>query len=600
MKKLLLIFIALLTPVVVCAQRNFNVAEYGLTPNSSINATPVVAKILEEIKQYGKSASLVFPKGTYQFAPDKNNQREYYISNHDQDNPKNVGIPIEGLKNLTVEGNGSDFLFSGRMIPLSIINGEGCTLKNFSVDFPKPHIAQAKIVKNDTVNGLIDIEVAPWVDFELRNGKLINKGEGWENPMTMCIAFEEKTKHLVYGTSDLNIGKCIEKLSDRIIRTQWADKRLIEGTVIAMRSWYRPTPGIFVYDSKNTLIENVTVHYCEGMGLIAQMSENISLQNFKVALRGENDPRYFTAQADATHFSGCRGKIISKGGLYEAMMDDAINIHGTYLNTTKRISSNVLQAQYMHGQSWGFRWGDVGDKVQFVTPKTMELVGSENRIKAIKAIDKPSAHGAKIFEIEFESTLPDPIAPGVGIENLTWTPQVLFADNMIRNNRARGALFSTPNKTIIEGNTFDHTSGTAILLCGDCNGWYETGACKEVVIRNNHFINALTSMFQFTNGVISIYPEIPDLVNQKKYFHGGRKDAILIENNIFEMFDKPLVYAKSVDGLTFRGNTIVTNNDYPAYHWIKVPFYFERAINWQIKDNKFDVPFDLSIDVIDK
>ena len=31
---------------------------------------------------------------------------------------------------------------------------------------------------------------------------------------------------------------------------------------------------------------------------------------------------------------------------------------------------------------------------------------------------------------------------------------------------------------------FDHTSGTAILLCGDCNGWYETGACREVIIRH--------------------------------------------------------------------------------------------------------------------
>lgn len=37
----------------------------------------------------------------------------------------------------------------------------------------------------------------------------------------------------------------------------------------------------------------------------------------------------FTTQADATHFSGCKGKITSCNGLYEGMMDDAINVHGT-------------------------------------------------------------------------------------------------------------------------------------------------------------------------------------------------------------------------------------------------------------------------------
>lgn len=118
---------------------------------------------------------------------------------------------------------------------------------------------------------------------------------------------------------------------------------------------------------------------------------------------------------------------------------------------------------------------------------------------------------------------------------------MLFAHNTIRNNRARGALFSTPKKTVIENNLFDHTSGTAILLCGDCNGWYETGACRDVLIKNNTFINSLTSLFQFTNAIISIYPEIPNLKEQVKYFHGGTDvPGIVVENNRFETFDAPI------------------------------------------------------------
>ena len=126
-------------------------------------------------------------------------------------------------------------------------------------------------------------------------------------------------------------------------------------------------------------------------------------------------------------------------------------------------------------------------------------------------------------------------------------------------NRARGALFSTPRRVVCENNLFDHPHGTAILLCGDCNGWYETGACKEVTIRNNTFVNALAGSYQFTNAVISIYPEIPDLDGQEHLFHSG----IVVEDNLFEIFDHPLLYAKSTDGIIFRNNKVNSCSDTP-------------------------------------
>ena len=343
------------------------------------------------------------------------------------------------------------------------------------------------------------------------------------------------------------------------------------------------------------------VHYAEGMGLLAQMSENITLDGFSVCLRGDDDPRYFTTQADATHFSGCKGKIVSENGLYEAMMDDAINVHGTYLKVVERIDDHTLKGRYMHGQAWGFDWGYEGDEVQFVRSQTMELVGGSDKpfvtevveIKALSANSDASvpsySHGAKEFVIRFADVLPAEIGPdaGYGIENLTWTPEVYFAYNTIRNNRARGTLFSTPKRTVVEDNLFDHTSGTAILLCGDCNGWYETGACRDVTIRRNRFVNALTCMYQFTSAVISIYPEIPNLNAQREYFHGGKKHAIRIVDNEFETFDHPLLYAKSVDGLLWRGNTIRKNTDYPPYHWNNSSVLLERVTNVKI-DNTFE------------
>lgn len=573
------------------AQKVYEISAFGLKANSSKNASPVLQKALAKIKaeyKEGEKVILRFPEGRYEFHEKGAAVREYYISNHDQTNPKKVGIALEDMKNLTLDGQGSEFVFHGRMLPVSLLRSENCLLKNFSIDFENPHIAQVKIVENDPQNGIV-FEPAPWVDYRIAKDSIFEAyGEGWTMRHSWGIAFDGDTKHLVYNTSDIGCPTkgASEVAPRRIHAPGWKDARLVPGTVVAMRGWGRPTPGIFLSHDVNTTIENVKVHYAEGMGLLAQLCENITLEKFGVCLKGDADPRYFTTQADATHFSGCKGKIVSCNGLYEGMMDDAINVHGTYLKVVKRVDDRTLVGRYMHGQSWGFEWGCPGDEVQFIRSNTMELVGKQNKIISIRPYDKEQTEGAREFLITFQEPVDQVIneQSGFGIENLTWTPEVLFSGNVIRNNRARGSLFSTPRKTIVENNLFDHTSGAAILLCGDCNGWFETGACRHVIIRKNRFVNALTNLFQFTNAVISIYPEIPDLKGQQQYFHGGPEGGIVIEDNEFETFDAPILYAKSVDGLVFRNNTIKLNTEYKPFHPNRNRFWLERVTNVTIAE----------------
>lgn len=573
------------------AQKVYEISAFGLKANSSKNASPVLQKALAKIKaeyKEGEKVILRFPEGRYEFHEKGAAVREYYISNHDQTNPKKVGIALEDMKNLTLDGQGSEFVFHGRMLPVSLLRSENCLLKNFSIDFENPHIAQVKIVENDPQDGIV-FEPAPWVDYRIAKDSIFEAyGEGWTMRHSWGIAFDGDTKHLVYNTSDIGcLTKGASEVAPRRIHAPgWKDARLVPGTVVAMRGWGRPTPGIFLSHDVNTTIENVKVHYAEGMGLLAQLCENITLEKFGVCLKGDADPRYFTTQADATHFSGCKGKIVSCNGLYEGMMDDAINVHGTYLKVVKRVDDRTLVGRYMHGQSWGFEWGCPGDEVQFIRSNTMELVGKQNKIISIRPYDKEQTEGAREFLITFQEPVDQVIneQSGFGIENLTWTPEVLFSGNVIRNNRARGSLFSTPRKTIVENNLFDHTSGAAILLCGDCNGWFETGACRHVIIRKNRFVNALTNLFQFTNAVISIYPEIPDLKGQQQYFHGGPEGGIVIEDNEFETFDAPILYAKSVDGLVFRNNTIKLNTEYKPFHPNRNRFWLERVTNVTIAE----------------
>lgn len=556
-----------------------DLSRYGIRPDKKSSVTSAFNSAITRLSSENASGDtlvLRLAPGRYNFYPHKSTVKNYYISNHDQDNPKNVGIVIDRRVNLVIDGQGAEFQFHGRMLPIAITGSSDCTLRNLSIDFPNPQIAQVSLESVDTVAGTITYRPEPWVKYDIVNGEFRTKGDGWSHTPCAGMAFEKDSRHIVYNTSDIGVGTTgVTVSADGLITAPWDNPKLKPGMIVAMRTYARPCPGIFIDDSKNILLENVKIHYAEGMGLLAQNTTDITLKGFCVCLR-DDDSRVFTTQADATHFSGCAGHISSTGGLYEGMMDDAINVHGTYLKITRIIDRNTIEARYMHHQSYGFRWASPGDSVAFIRSSVMESVGNVVTLKSIEPIDQPTETGAKDFRIVFNEPIDEAIDPekeSFGIENLTMTPSVYFADNTIRNNRARGALFSTPRKVTVEHNLFDHTSGSAILLCGDCNGWYETGACRDVTIRENIFVNALTNMFQFTNAVISIYPEIPDLDGQTKYFHSN----ITITDNLFKTFDAPLLYAKSVKGLTFMNNTVIHNHDYPAFHWNRSPVWLQHV-----------------------
>lgn len=593
--------IVLATPV--SAETVVDMASFGVRPGTGKDMSARVASALEKIeRKHGKEhITLRFAPGVYNFFPEKAPKKEYYISNHDQPNPKAVGINLDGWTDLKLQADGADFIFHGRMLPVALVNSTGCTLSGFSIDFANPHIAQVEVVASDSTG--ITFRPEPWVNCRRdERGRFVTYGRGWEMTPQAGIAFDPATHHIIYNTSDLwcPVDSVIAGSDGSFRAPRWRDARLTPGTRVVLRSWQRPAPGIFLSLDSATRLENIKVHYAEGMGLLAQMCTDVSLSNFGVCRRGDNDPRLFTTQADATHFSGCKGHISSVSGLYEGMMDDAINIHGTYLKVVGREDDRTLIGRYMHPQTYGFFWGEPGDTVSFIASRAMQTVGQTNVITSITPADNDILDGAKEFRISFADPVPAEVNPegAYGIENLTWSPSAEFTGNIVRNNRARGSLFSTPRPVVVADNLFDHTSGCAILLCGDCNGWYETGACRDVLITRNRFINALTNRFQFTEAIISVYPEIPELESQTKYFHGGTgTPGIVITDNRFETFDNPVLFAKSVDGLRFSGNTIVTTTDFKPFHPNRFTFLLLKTRNVTIEANDFDRPEQVSFSI---
>jgi hypothetical protein len=316
------------------------------------------------------------------------------------------------------------------------------------------------------------------------------------------------------------------------------------------------------------------MYHNAGLGILSQYSENLTFNGVNCVPNLAKN-RILSGHDDGFHYSNCKGRILVDDCDFLALMDDPINVHGTSVQIIEKISDKKLVCKFMHHQSIGFAWARKGELVDFIENEAMNVLGTG-------IVESFYARDSIIFEITFRDVIPQGTQVGDALENLTWTPDVWIKNSFFGSNRARGILISTPGKVVIEDNIFE-SSGSAILIAGDANGWFESGAVKDVLIRYNSFNDpCLTSMYQFCEGIISIYPEIPKPDKQKPFHRNIR-----IEDNTFHPFDFPILYAKSTDGLSFNRNTIKRSTRFKHFHERKWMITLEACKNVEIKENKF-------------
>jgi hypothetical protein len=562
------------------AQDTINVTDFGLMPDSRENAVRIVQKALEFCKTKNNPV-LVFPKGRYDFWPQYAVEKLYYESNTDVIPLRRCAILIENMKNLTIDCLGSDFIYHDRIQPFTVDKSLNILIKNVSIDWDIPLTAQAEImdVKDNFIDIAINVLESP---YAIEKDKLVFLGEGWKSRWNGVMEFDRDTKYVSPGTGDAGcLGSGYQnyraqELKYGLVRLNYNFKRKpAKGNYLVLRHSARDHSGTFIIDSKDVTIENMNMYHNAGLGILSQYSENLTFKNVKCVPNPAKN-RILSGHDDGFHYSNCKGLITIENCRFLALMDDPVNVHGTSVRIMERKDDHTLICKFMHNQSIGFIWARKGEKVGFIENEAMNTVGTAT-------VNSFTVISPELFEITFSDPVPASVLTGDALENLTWTPDVIIKDSFFGSNRARGILMSTPGKVIIENNVFE-SSGSAILIPGDANGWYESGAVTDVLIRNNIFNDpCMTSMYQFCEGIISIYPEIPK-PDINKPFHRN----IRIENNEFHPFDYPVVYAKSVDGLSFTSNILIRSKRFQPFHSRKSTFTFENCVNIQIRGNQFD------------
>jgi parallel beta-helix repeat protein len=283
-----------------------------------------------------------------------------------------------------------------------------------------------------------------------------------------------------------------------------------------------------------------------------------------------------TTTADATHFCNIKGKVIIKNCIFENMLDDATNIHGTYVRVNKILDDYTLAVETYHPHQNGYLFAEAGDLVKIVDQNTLDAKTGTILVKKIEQINE------KITILTFSESVKGKVNLFDGIQNISWEASALLENNIVRNNRARSFLISTSKEVIVRNNSFS-SQMSSLRITGDLNLWNESGPCENLLIENNTFGECL---YANDNGnyVIMIDPEYSNKKNITTKFSKN----ITIRNNSFKSFKTNILYSLSVDGLVFENNNIIqTFEKYPAFVSKHATLMIENSNNVLIKNNTF-------------
>lgn len=571
-----------------------DVTAFGIRPDTGADMAPAVRRLLAACR--GRAVSLVFPRGRYDF-----------YQNPDED--VTIAFHLQGLKNLDLDGNGAEFVFHGLMMPVRIEKSEQVRLRNFTVDWERPFISQGRIVAvTDThVDLAIDREQYPYV---MDGGRIWFTSPDWTCRRgvdgTYSNLFDPATGEIVYRMRDNPLGMDFNgpsaEIAPGVVRFQGAPKcRPAPGAIVTLYHGRYIVKGIDIVGSRDITLKNLTLHHVLSGGVVAARTDGLALEAVNIVANTRKG-RVFSGIADGFHFIHCRGHVAVRDCVHRGNGDDFLNLHGRNSLVLKRVDARtvrVIRAECTEAgdEVWLIRQADVQRREVMTVAATRRVPIScplgEFETKTFNGINPAwglSTDKQGEWEVTFTEPLPEDFREGDVFENKTWNASLTMTGcRILRCHRARGVLVTTPAPVVIEHNFFQ-TAGTAILIEGDTDHWYESGANTDVLIRGNVFADCLTSgsesarKWQWGEAVVTITPShAPQGVDTEPYHRNIR-----LERNTFKTFDIPLVRARSVRGLEFRGNTVERTRTFAAFAGQKAAFWLDGCREVRLGGNRYD------------
>ncbi len=541
--------------------------------NTEQNMTPTIVSIL---KKSNKEVSVQFQKGTYTFDKSGCFEGVFYPSNN-KGGLKNVVFPIIEANNIVIDGNGSDFVFCDRIFPFVMKNSKNITIKNFSMDFSFERSFFAEVTGCDDEGiefkyneSLFDIFIDDEqhfcigkdanvfkTDLFLMRGSERNVKMGYANAKYVSTKEDTNNKDKL-PVSTLKVSAEVlpgGKLSFKYRQNSQKVNYLI-GMKIIFSLEGRENIMFFADNCENISFEDIDIYRGAGMGIQAQLSDNISAKNVRIIPKYERGD-IVSVTADAFHFVNCSGKVTLSDCVVEGTSDDALNVHGVYTVVNKVVSDKCIEVKLNHYEQEGLIPYKPGDRIVISDAdsknekfecKILSVEQGEDKFHILLNVDKEAGNMMKSDDF---------------VENPDRMPEVLVENCKIV--ACPHLRVSGNKKIILRNNRISQIAG--ILIHDLIDYWYESGRVKDVLIENNVIKDSY-------NGILANGIHNSDLTVMHR--------NIVITGNTINTIGGYTLSAKGVDGLVFKNNIIKNINK-------SGPIMFEKCKNVIIEDNKYEV-----------
>ena len=276
------------------------VSDFGAVPNDSKDDAPAILSAIKACKDK-KNSKLVFELGSY----------DIYGSQKDERGKFGPAIDVKNISNLTIDGNGSEFIGHDYSTMFHFTNCVNIAITNLTVDWDPLPYTQGKVVQVDT--DYIDIEVvAPFVATSGLHTEAI-------------LGYDLEKHRMARSYTDhyqLGFEKTTEIIRPGVMRLFTGREDRFAGIMPSIGMYVIARHHVYGYQSfeftkcSAVHVENVNIYSNPGMGIIGEECRDINIKHLKVMIR-PGSGRWMSCTADATHFGGCRGTIVMGNCLFE-------------------------------------------------------------------------------------------------------------------------------------------------------------------------------------------------------------------------------------------------------------------------------------------
>lgn len=465
---------------------------------------------------------------------------------------RHFAIVMSGLKNVTVDGNGTRILLTDKGSFAFLENCENITIKNFTFDVATPCCPEFSVIKTGLTSA--NVKMAP-------NTRIVKNGDSF-NVLCGESVISVDGKGITYVRaldSDRNaiftMGKDSADLFSRVTKAEILEDDgenqivrfsfkslcpLKNGCSYSYRTNVRDEAG-FVFDHcKNVRLENCNVKYMHTQGIVAQFCENVTVENLDVRPKTGQS---VACTGNVFDFFQCTGDIKISDSYFCGCLGKIVNLCSQYVRVNGKLDDHTLACAYVNPKFYGVPFCKEGDVI--AVTETADLVNTGRYLARLCHVDSINPD---LFKVTFEDGITQD-AVGKVLENVSVNNARLeFVGNTLYDVPNKALCINSSGDHLIKGNNFKKVTKSAIYIGGDAKTTFTAGRVGAVEISSNRFSDC-------NSPIICVEPDVTETTDDFA-------ESVTLSANDFSESEKTLYNVKHTRNFAFRGDNVCDDEKY--------------------------------------